>query len=360
MRDFTRSKVLLISGILALGAMSVISACTNSQAKSKLSVNVKEPTKAGILVTINGEDLTEDQLMGDNKTDFQVLYEQEYSLRMDRLKSLIIDKIGGVEAKKANMSLPEFIEKKIIAGKDKANDSDMKGFLKARGVPESQLAQLNPEQKERVKQLIGMEKRKEVLEEYAAKLSRANKVDVYFKRKEIRASIDLANAPLTRADAPVTVVEFSDFQCPFCSKGADRVAEIKSKYGSKVKVAFKHFPLPNHPNARPAAEASMCVNEQGTEKFWKFHDLVFKNQDKMDEAGLANFAKQAGAKEDAYKACVAAGKYRDLIGQDMAYGEKIGVESTPTFFVNGRVVKGAVDFAQFAEIIDDELASKKN
>jgi protein-disulfide isomerase len=111
-----------------------------------------------------------------------------------------------------------------------------------------------------------------------------------------------------------------------------------------------------HKDARPAAEAALCVNEQGSDKFWKFHDVAFKNQDKLDPASLEKFAKESGANVDKYKECVGAKKYSDAVQKDMEYGEKIGVKSTPTFFVNGQLVSGAVPIEQFSEIIDDELS----
>src|SRR5581483_7351717 len=98
------------------------------------------------------------------------------------------------------------------------------------------------------------------------------------------------------------------------------------------------FPLPMHQQARPTAEASLCVNEQGADKFWKFHDLAFKNQDKLDADSLAKFAKDAGADSKKFDECVKAGKYKEAVQKDMDYGEKIGVKSTPTFFINGQLV----------------------
>jgi protein-disulfide isomerase len=102
----------------------------------------------------------------------------------------------------------------------------------------------------------------------------------------------------------------------------------------------------------------MCVNDQGTAKFWKFHDLAFKNQDKLDPANLEKFAKESGADVAKYKECVSAKKFADYVQKDMEYGEKIGVKSTPTFFVNGQLISGALPIEAFSEVIDEELSSK--
>jgi protein-disulfide isomerase len=159
--------------------------------------------------------------------------------------------------------------------------------------------------------------------------------------------------------APVTIVEFSDFQCPFCSRAAETVNEIKKKYGNKVRVAFKHFPLPMHREAGPTSEMAMCVHEQNPDKFWKFHDLAFKNQDKLDEANLIKFAKDAGVDGKKAEECLKAGKFKQMVSEDMAYGEKIGVRSTPTFFINGQLVAGALPIESFSEIIDEAISDSK-
>jgi protein-disulfide isomerase len=108
-----------------------------------------------------------------------------------------------------------------------------------------------------------------------------------------------------------------------------------------------------HKDARPASEASLCVNEQNTDKFFKYHDILFKNQDKLDAANLEKYAKEVGADMDKFKECFSSKKFAKAVQDDLDYGEKIGVKSTPTFFVNGQLVSGAVPIEQFAEIIED-------
>jgi protein-disulfide isomerase len=172
--------------------------------------------------------------------------------------------------------------------------------------------------------------------------------------------VDIGDAPITGGEnAKVTMVIFSDFQCPFCGRAAATESAIRKKYGNKIKVAFKHFPLPMHKDAVPASEASMCVYEQGHDKFWKFHDIAFAAQDKLDPENLAKVAKQSGADEKKFKECFDAHKYADFVKKDQAYGEKLGVRSTPTFFINGQLLSGALPIEQFSEVIDDELANAK-
>jgi protein-disulfide isomerase len=342
-------------GTVTAIAVGVLVACSDS-AKAKPNFVHKEPTKAGVVAKINGEEITEDMLIGEDKLDFFELKKREYELRMDRLNKLLVDKLVGAEAKKAGMSLQDYTDKKITGGKIKISDKDYNKFVKDKRIPESQI---NPQIKERIMSYLEQQKKQDMVDAYVAKLTKGSPVEVYFNKPKMSVNVDIAGAPAFGKDgAKVTIVEFSDFQCPFCSRGADVVTELKKKYGSKIKVAFKHFPLPMHREARPASEASMCVNEQSADKFWKYHDLVFKNQDKLDDASLAKYAKDVGADAKKFEDCYKSGKYKEAVQKDLDYGEKIGVKSTPTFFVNGQLIAGAVPIESFSEIIDEELNSK--
>jgi protein-disulfide isomerase len=340
----------LITGL----AFAVVSACTDQQAKAKPNIVHKEAPKPGIVAKINGEEITEDQLIGDDKLDFFDLKKREYDLKMERLNKLMVDKLVGAEAKAAGMSTEDFLNKKVVGGEIKISDKDYKKFVADKHIPESQI---NPQIKERITSYLQSLKKQELVQEHVAKLTKGQPVEAYFSKPKMEVKVEVGNAPfMGKQGAPITIVEFSDFQCPFCSRGADVVHQLKAKYGNKMQLAFKQFPLPMHKDARPAAEAALCVNEQGSDKFWKFHDVAFKNQDKLDPASLEKFAKESGANVDKYKECVGAKKYSDAVQKDMEYGEKIGVKSTPTFFVNGQLVSGAVPIEQFSEIIDDELS----
>jgi protein-disulfide isomerase len=345
--------VSLVTLLTTAAAFAVISACTDQQAKAKPNFIHKDPPSPGVVAKINGETITEDQLIGDDKLDFFDLKKREYDLKMERLNKLLVDKLVGAEAKAAGMSLDDYIAKKVTGGEIKISDKEYKKFVADKHIPESQI---NPQIKERIMSYLQTLKKQDLINEHISKLTKSNPVEVYFNKPKMEVNVDPGNAPsFGPENAPIKIVEFSDFQCPFCARGADVVHELKKKYGSKLHFSFKQFPLPMHKDARGAAEAAMCVNEQGADKFFKFHDMAFKNQDKLDSANLEKFAKDAGANVDKYKECVSAKKYSDAVQKDMDYGEKIGVKSTPTFFVNGQLVSGAVPIEQFSEIIDDSL-----
>jgi hypothetical protein len=347
--------VSVVGGLLAT-SFSMMTACTQN-AKAKLNFVFKDAPKPGIVAKIGSEEITEEMLVGDDKLDFFELKKREYELRMTRLQKLLVDKLVGEEAKRANLSLEEFLSKKVMGGEVKVSDDKIKKFVAEKHIPQAQAD--NPQIKERIVAYIQSQDRQALLEAHLIKLTKMTPVEVYFNKPKMMAKVDAGSAPFFgKKDAKVTIVEFSDFQCPYCSKGADIVGQLKKKYGSKIKFAFRHLPLPMHPNAKPAAEAAMCVNEQSTDRFWSFHDLMFKNQDKLDSANLEKFVKDVGADPKKFDECVKSKKYVEYVQKDMEYGDKLGVKSTPTFFINGQLLSGAVPFENFAEIIDEELTEK--
>lgn len=335
----------------------IVAACSDQQAKAKPNIIMKDAPKAGVVGKIGGKEITEEELVGSDKLDFFEIEKRKYELSFDKFNRLMVERLIGEEAKKEKMTTDEFISKKIVKGEPKATEAELKKFIKDKHIPESQI---NPQIKERITAYLGTQKKQDLVQAYIAKLTKNDPAEFYIKKPRMNLNVEVGTGPVFgKEGAPVTIVEFSDFQCPFCTRAAETVAELKKKYGNKVRLAFRHFPLPMHKDAKPASEASMCVNEQSSDKFWKYHDLLFKNQDKLDAANLEKFAKDVGADTKKFAECVAAGKFKDAVEKDQAYGEKIGVKSTPTFFVNGQLIAGAVPIDQFAEIIEEEIANKK-
>jgi protein-disulfide isomerase len=157
-------------------------------------------------------------------------------------------------------------------------------------------------------------------------------------------------------DAPVTIVEFSDFQCPYCERAfTDVLPQVLDTYGDQVRLVYRDFPLTQiHPQALPAAIAADCANDQG--KFWEYHDLLFSNQSALDDASLKSYADQLGLDQTAFDECVSTQAPFEEIRNDYQDGVNYGVSGTPTFFINGVRVTGAQPFAVFQAIIDQALA----
>jgi protein-disulfide isomerase len=169
--------------------------------------------------------------------------------------------------------------------------------------------------------------------------------------------VDAGNAPAKGPkSAPVQIVEFSDFQCPFCSRVVPTMKQVEDKYGDKVHFAFRNFPLPFHNNAQAAAEAGAAANAQG--KFWQMHDKMFANQQALDRASLEKYAGEIGLDVNKFKADLDSGKYKDAINKDVEYAKTVNVNGTPAFFINGHFINGAMPFDSFASVIDEELKKK--
>ena len=170
-------------------------------------------------------------------------------------------------------------------------------------------------------------------------------------------TVDISRAPLQgKKDAPIKVVTYSDFECPFCGRVNPSIEQIKKEYGDKVVVAFKHYPLPFHPNATPAAIASLAAHRQG--KFWEMHEKLFANQKALTKDDFLKYAKDLGLDVGKFEKDLADPALDAWVKQDTAEGSKNGVNGTPATFINGRLVSGAQPFPAFKAIIDEELNKK--
>lgn len=159
-------------------------------------------------------------------------------------------------------------------------------------------------------------------------------------------------------DAWVTIVEVSDFQCPFCKRVGPTLKQLEEKYGKDLRIVFKHNPLSFHQRALPAALAAECANEQG--KFWELHDAMFENQRSLSDSDLESYAKSAGVDMGKWKACYSSGKYKSQIQQDQRTAVTLGARGTPAFFINGRYLSGAQPYDNFARLVDEELKKAKS
>jgi protein-disulfide isomerase len=157
-------------------------------------------------------------------------------------------------------------------------------------------------------------------------------------------------------DAPVTIISFSDYECPFCKRAEETVHQVLAAYPDKIRFVHRDFPLDFHANARPAAQAARCAEEQG--KYWEMHEKLFTTED-LSGPGLKALAKGIVADPAKFDTCLDSGKFAEAIDKDVAAGASVGVTGTPAFFVNGRVLTGAQPFEEFKKIIDAELARAK-
>lgn len=184
--------------------------------------------------------------------------------------------------------------------------------------------------------------------------------------------VSASDPVLGNADAPVTIVEFSDFQCPYCRQfWVDTYPQLKKNYidTGKAKLVYRNFPLPFHPEAEPAALAGDCANDQG--KFWQFHDIAFTQQQKKEptmttvtstisfsDNDIKQWAQQTGLDMQQFNSCFDSAQHKADVDADTAVGSQSGVSGTPSFFINGQLIIGAQPYEVFQQMIDQELAKK--
>jgi protein-disulfide isomerase len=156
------------------------------------------------------------------------------------------------------------------------------------------------------------------------------------------------------ADAPITLVEFSDYECPFCKAAEPVVKQVLDRYPTQVKLVYKNYPIDSHPKARPAAEAALCAEEQG--RFWEFHEELFAKSPQLAPEQLLAIANAIGLDAAKYEECVKTRRFQAKVDADVAAGKKSGVAGTPAFFVNGVPLSGGRSVEDFAKVINAELA----
>lgn len=172
---------------------------------------------------------------------------------------------------------------------------------------------------------------------------------------EARSSVTADDDPsIGPADAPVEIIEFSDFQCPYCARAEPTVKQVIEEYGDQVRLVYRDFPLSIHSNAQKAAEAGECAYDQGM--FWEMHDKMFENQGSLGTASLKGYAEELGMDTAEFNDCLDSGKHEDEVKEDFADGVDAGVTGTPAFFINGIKLSGAQPFSSFKQVIDQELA----
>lgn len=338
-------------------SLLILSGCVKQGQQSSSSNDENQ-----VYAVVNGVEIKGKEVVEKVKEDLSNVERKIYDIKRQATEELIQQKILEEEAKKQGVTIEKLFSQFDNLRDREVNKDDIKNFLKERGISENKLSK---QDKDTIPQIIKMRRVYEARQKYVGELrSKANVQLKLSKPEEKPVTVGTGQGPaLGKTDAKVTIVEFSDFQCPYCAEGRRRVHEIAEKYKDKVKIHFRHFPLEQiHPQAFKASEASICAQDQN--KFWEYHDAIFDNQGKLRENGekidsyLVGLAKDLKLDDKAFAECLKSGKNAAKVRADMEDANKIGVNSTPSFFVNGLPVRGAVPLQEFSQVIEDELAKK--
>jgi protein-disulfide isomerase len=308
----------------------------------------KDSTSSPVAI-VDGQPIDAAALDAAIQGPLQDLRAREYQLRSQALEALVAQALLEREAKARGVA-PAVLERTEILDKAVVTEEEARGFYEANKARFGDASEKDVMQQ--IRAGLGQQREKQRRLAFAQELR--SKYEVKILLEPLRTPVEVGDAPIRgNPNAPVTVVEFSDFQCPFCARSRPTVARVREYYGDKVRWAFRHFPLDFHSQARKAGEAGACAGEQG--KFWQMHDAMFANPAKLQVADLKQTAKALGLDSLAFDRCLDSGKYADRVERDVEFGARYGVSGTPAFFVNGRPLIGAQPFEAFQQVIDDEL-----
>jgi len=348
----TRLFASFLSLAVLLGVAPRLSAADSAPGCSQAA-----PAASNIVARIGDQVLTEEQMKKEIAGPLFEAENQVYMAKRNWIDSKTKDILFAEAAKAANLPLDQWISREISSKVTPPTDVEVDAFLQkmARGQIPTDPAKL-AEMKSQAQGYILSQKRTTVESELLRDLKAKSKVEINLVTPiapRVEINVTAASPVKGPKNAPVTIYEFTDFQCPWCSRAQEPLHAVVNANPGKIKVITRNFPLSQiHPRAWPAAEAAACVNEQG--KFWEYHDKLFANQQALGDDDLLKYAKEVGVNEKKFQTCVKEHRYKSLVEADQAEGQRVGVSGTPTFFVNG--IK--TNFNQIADNVRAELEKK--
>lgn len=302
-----------------------------------------------VVAQYSGKSVRASEAFGNIKTRLFDLEEEVYRTKEQAINEFIEQRLLEAESKKQSMSVEALLQKEAGGMTDEVTDAEIEGFLTSKGYSLKDPRVKKDEVREYLKYRKSFDRR----QAYVAKLKAASNVKILVGEPDSPKLTATTEGYPTWGNpkAPVTIIEFSDYQCPFCSRAIPTLDRIKAEYGpDKVRIVFRDMPLPSHGRANPASLAAHCANEQG--KFWEYHNSLFQNQTKLEDGDLKTYAKQLALDEKKFAECYDSKKYQAIIDKSKKEAEGLGITATPSFVINGQLLQGAQPFERFKEKID--------
>jgi protein-disulfide isomerase len=313
-----------------------------------------ETAATGPLAEVNGEAITARDLEQAAGAKLAELEEQIYELKRRELDILIADRLFAQEAAKRGVSVSTLLDEEITAMVPLLTEQEIDTFYEAsKARRRGEEASLRQQIRARLQQEKLFARR----DQFVESLRSRSKILVHLPPPPVvRVDVSTDGAPSRgAADAPVKLVEFSDFHCPFCKRAQGTLQELLKRYPGKLSLVYRDFPLDQlHPQARRAAEAARCANDQG--KFWEYHDLLFEQPPQATSESLQQHAAHIGLDIAVFDRCLSSRAHSDAVQRDIDEGTRLGITGTPAFFINGRRLVGAQPLDAFTRVIDEELA----
>jgi protein-disulfide isomerase len=350
MTTFQRSLLAAVAASL----FTLACACTSGSKTAAAAGGAPEVSPDTVVATYGtGQKITMKQVDEAVADELADLEKKKFQARKQTIDRMILENLVKAEAAKKGMKEEEWIKAEIESKIPDPSEEEMADFFaknQDKMPPGSTLETIKP-------QLVGFmkqQKGRDVAAKVFDDLKKANNVSITFKEPpKPKKQVDAKGPSKGPEGAKVTIVEFSDFQCPFCSRAIGTVDQVMEQYAGKVRLVFRQFPLDFHDKAPKAAQAALCANEQG--KFWEMHDAMFKNQGKLDPEDLKATALGLGVDATKFNECLDSNRMKKAVDDDTEAGKKVGVNGTPAFFINGTMLSGAQPLEAFKEVIDAEL-----
>lgn len=305
-----------------------------------------------VVAVVNGEKITQGELDDASRTRMLKIQSQIYDLQEGVLNEMVQDKLLEADAKKNGKTSEQMlseVESKVQTSTE----------AEAKRLYQMQKKRFGDKEFEEVKETImnylDTQKKKMAIRSYMSKLYKDAQVDIKLERPRMEVSVDDDPSKGPKG-APITIIEFSEYQCPFCRKARPTIDRILKDYDGKVHYVFRDFPLGFHDNAKSAANAAQCAGDQ--KKYWEFNKELWKIQRDLTKENFMRIAGELKLNMDEFKKCVESNKFYAEIDKDQQDGLNAGVSGTPAYFINGVFLSGARPYSAFKAIIDAELENK--
>ena len=326
----------------------------NAQNKDKDKGSGGTGAGSDVVATIDGTPITRDELDRDLIVRLNQLEDEIYDVRQEHLQALIGTRLLATEAKRRGTTVDALVKQEVDAKIPAVTDQEVAQFYEANKM---QIRADEVSARPRIRTYLEEQRREERRDAFIGSLRKTAAVNVNLERPAMRrAAIETAGAPAKgAASAKVTIVEFSDFHCPYCRGVQPTLSELLSKYGDRVRLVFRHFPVDTlHPSARKASEAAWCAQQQ--DKFWQYHDRLYLVGNDASPATLSRIATEVGLDANKFNSCSAGKDAPAAVEKDIDEARRLGLNGTPTFFINGRPFVGRQPLESFTKVIDEELA----
>ncbi|MEQ1573722.1 MAG: DsbA family protein [Vicinamibacterales bacterium] len=318
-----------------------------------------ETTVSGAVVArLDGAAIRESELddwwQAQDPASYQRVRQDLYAGRRRALDAIVSDAALKSEAAKRGVNAEDLLSLEATKRAPATSDLDISRFLAATPLPAGTSPdRLRPTVAAYLAQKANEEARGRYLDELRSSLGRRLSDTLAPPRVEVHG--DTWNPTSGPTDAAVQLTVFSDFECPYCKRFEPTLTKLMETYRERIRIVWRHFPLAIHEKAFPAALAAQCAHDQG--RFWAYHDVLFANQGRLADADLKRMAREIGVTMSVFESCLDSGTHRDQIQSDLRAGGRLGVTGTPTVFINGRVLIGALDQSEYEKAIVEELAA---